>query len=142
MNDINKVEQAISDFSKRPLGDVKVMMIEDDPFISELVLTKLSQEGCIPYSCNTGDEAIALTKQFMPDVVILDLMLPGMSGEDILSAFKQSETLKTIPVVVFSNKSADAEIEAVMKLGAAEYLVKSSTEISQIPGVIVRVLNK
>lgn len=140
MTDQNKTEKAIENFSKESLGNVKVLMIEDDPFISELVLTKLSQHGCVPYSGTTGEEAVELAEQFSPDIIILDLMLPGISGEEILVQLKQNEALKDIPVLVFSNKSDEAEIKNALELGAAKYLVKSATDISKLPDVVLALL--
>jgi DNA-binding response OmpR family regulator len=122
MTDNKTVAAAIENFGKRPLGDVKVLMVEDDPFLSELVLQKLSLSGCVPYSVANGNEAIELARQFEPDVVILDLMLPGLSGEEILAIMKSDEILKSIPVIVFSNKSGEEDIKKVMDLGAASYL--------------------
>ena len=131
------VTQSIESFGKRELGDIKVLMVEDDTFISNLVLQYLSVKGCIPYSCLTGEEALQLAEQFNPDVIILDLMLPGMSGEDVLQTLKRTQSVKDIPVIVFSNKSEESDISNAIKLGAAKYLVKASTEIFTIGDVIL-----
>lgn len=131
------IEQSIESFSKRELGDIKVLMVEDDKFISNLVLQSLSVKGCIPYSCLTGEEAIQLAEQFNPDVIILDLMLPGMSGEDVLQTLKRTQSVKDIPVIVFSNKSEASDISNVLQLGAAKYLVKASTEILTIVDLVL-----
>lgn len=140
MTDLNKVEAAIATYKEKSLGEVKVLMVEDDPFLSEMVLTKLSLEGCIPYSTADGSEALRLVEQFHPDVVILDLMLPGMSGEEILKQLKASLELKDIPVVIFSNKSEEEGIQENLKNGAAKYLVKSSTDIQKLPSIIAEVV--
>ncbi len=142
MTDEHKVEEAIKSFGERELGDVKILMIEDDVFLSELVLTKLSQHGCIPYSTPNGEEGLQLAEQYMPDIVILDLMLPGIPGEEVLIKMKASETLKQIPVIVFSNKSGDDDIKNNLANGASEYLVKSATDLNELPKVIKRVLGK
>ncbi len=131
------ITQSIEDFSKRELGSIKVLMVEDDKFISNLVLQSLAAKGCIPYSCLTGEEALQLAEQFNPDVIILDLMLPGMSGEDVLQSLKSTEAVKDIPVIVFSNKSEASDISNVLKLGATKYLVKASTEILTIVDLVL-----
>lgn len=140
MSDLNKVEEAISTFKQKSLGEVKVLMVEDDPFLSEMVLTKLSLEGCIPYSTADGREALGLVEQFRPHVVILDLMLPGMPGEEILQQLKANPELKDIPVVIFSNKSEEEGIRENLKNGAARYLVKSTTDIQKLPSIIAEVV--
>lgn len=137
-----KVEQAIKSFSEKELGDIKVLMVEDDHFLSELVLTKLSQSGCIPYSTPNGEEAIELAEQYSPHVIILDLMLPKMSGEEVLKQLKLHETLKATPVIVFSNKDTEQSIKKVLELGADEYLVKSGTDLSLLPGIIKKLIAK
>tara|TARA_B100000508_G_scaffold123173_1_gene105698 strand:- start:1048 stop:1488 length:441 start_codon:yes stop_codon:yes gene_type:complete len=130
------IQEKITDFGQRELGDVKVMMVEDDPFVTELVLHKLSKQGCIPYSITDGTDVINTALQFQPNVIILDLMLPGAQGEDILTTLKEHETLKDIPVVVFSNKSTPQDIDRCKSLGASEYFVKSSTELNDLAMVI------
>ncbi len=116
-----------------------MLMVEDDKFISKLVLQSLSVKGCIPYFSLTGEEALQLAEQFNPDVIILDLMLPGMSGEGVLETLKRTESVKDIPVIVFSNKSEESDISNALKLGAAKYLVKASTEILTIVDIILDV---
>lgn len=142
MSDTPTVAEAISAFAQRELGDVKVLMVEDDLFLSELVLTKLSIEGCIPYSTPHGEEGLVLADQYRPDVIILDLMLPGISGEEVLVKLKASDTLKSIPVIVFSNKSGEDDIKNNLANGAAEYLVKSATDLNELPRVIKKVLGR
>lgn len=130
------IEQSIENFSNRELGMVKVLMIEDDAFVSKLVLEALTTKGCIPYSCCTGEEALQLAEQFQPDVIILDLMLPGVSGEEVLRTLKQTDSVKDIPVIVYSNKSEQSDIDNVLQLGAVKYLVKAYTEINTIVALI------
>lgn len=132
----SKIEKALESFAKRELGNVKVLMVEDDVFLCELVLLKLSNLGCIPYSTANGNEALELARQYMPDVIILDLMLPGMPGEEILVHLKEDSELKHIPVVVFSNKSEPEDIKSNLAAGAVEYLVKSSTDLNALADTI------
>lgn len=126
------LEKVLSDFSTRELGKIKVFIVEDDHFISELVVTKLIQNGCIPYSTTDGAEAIALAKYYMPDAIILDLMLPGRTGEEILTEIKQTEDLKHIPVIVFTNKTEETEKKRMMSLGASSFMVKAMTNLNDL----------
>ena len=142
MSDTPTVSEVLESFGKRELGDVKILMVEDDLFLSELILTKLSQHGCIPYATPSGEEALVLAEQYLPDVVILDLMLPGLSGEEVLIKMKANATLKDIPVIIFSNKSGEDDIKNNLKNGAAEYLVKSATDLSDLPKIIIKVLGR
>jgi DNA-binding response OmpR family regulator len=131
-NSNTKINAALEELSQRELGRVKVFMIEDDQMIRELVVTKLMMSGCIPYSTDNGSEAITLAEHYSPDAIILDLMLPGMTGEEILAALKEKEALKKIPVIVFSNKSSDEDRQKVMSLGADRYFVKVDTDLNDL----------
>ena len=136
------VEKALEDMSKKELGQVKAMMIEDDQFLSQLVLTKLAEKGCIPYSVKSGNEALELAKQYQPHVIILDLMLPGVSGEDILKQLKADSELSSIPVIVFSNKSDETTISQCLADGAHKYLVKSSTDLNGLAKIVLESVDK
>lgn len=130
------IADTLDEFSKRELGEVKVLIVEDDPFISKILITSLSKHGCVPYSTSDGNEAITLAEQYMPHVIILDLMLPGMNGEDILILLKKHDTLKNIPVIVFTNRSEDTDKQRVLDLGAALFLIKATTRLTDLTGTI------
>ena len=136
------VEEALLVMKSKDLGQIKVFIVEDDQMISDLVAAKLSLSGCIPYSTTNGAEAIAMAEIYTPDIIILDLMLPGMTGEEILTALKSREDLKSIPVVIFSNKSEESIKEKVMKLGAARYYVKAATDLNVFVSELKLLVNK
>lgn len=142
MTDQNKTEEAILKFAKGKLGAIKVLMIEDDSFFSELVLSKLAKEGCIPYSSANGEEALGLAEQYKPNIIILDLMLPGMQGEEVLKQLKAHTDLNHIPVIIFSNKSDQKDMEANIKSGASAFLIKSTTELNELVEIISKELEK
>lgn len=127
-----KVDFALKEMKQKMLGSVKVLMIEDDAMIQEMVIIKLVSHGCIPYATNNGSEAINYAQQYEPHVIILDLMLPGMRGEDILKELKKDEKLSHIPVIVFSNKSSHSDKEELKSLGADRYFVKASTDLNDL----------
>ena len=134
------VEEALEEYQTRPLGDVKIMMIEDDEFTAQIALQKLSGEGCIPYSVADGGEALQMVETYSPDLIILDLMLPNMSGEEILRHLKADDELNVIPVIVFSNKGDQPDIDANLEAGADRYLVKSSTDLDMLVDVVKEVV--
>ena len=136
------VEVALEEMKTRELGSIKVFLVEDDQMISDLVMTKLTLSGCIPYTTANGAEAIEMAQLYTPDVIILDLMLPGLTGEEILTILKSMEDLKNIPVVIFSNKSEESIKEKVMKLGAARYYVKAATDLNLFIAELKLLVNK
>lgn len=100
--------------------------------IIDLVKMKLESQGLRPEFVINGNEALPKIVEVCPKAVILDLMLPDKSGEEILQEMKQMETVREIPVIVFTNKNRDENAERLLELGAAEYLVKASTDLNDL----------
>jgi len=108
---------------------IRVLVVEDEPLIQALIVSEFLKGDCLTCSTIDGSEAIALTREFLPDVIVLDLMLPGMSGEEILTALKKDSVLRSIPVIVFSNRSSNEDYRKLIDMGAEAYLVKADTDI-------------
>jgi DNA-binding response OmpR family regulator len=105
----------------------KVFLVEDDLFFTKLVDKKLSNSRCEFSHAGTGDEALKFLQNNTPDVVLLDIMLPGgLDGFAVLKKMKEDDKLKNIPVIILSNLSSSADVERGMSLGAFRYLVKAS----------------
>ena len=93
---------------------------------------KLKNEGFTVETENDGTKAVEKIKQFGPDVILLDVLLPQKNGWDILSDLKDDGALKDIPVIMVSNiGSSEKEIEAI-DAGASAYLVKSNTPLEDL----------
>lgn len=105
----------------------RILLVEDDAFLQELAAKKISQAGYEVISASTGEEGVEKVKDLKPDLVILDIMLPGIGGFDILEKIKnnEDESISNIPVIMFSNLGEKEEIEKAEKLGAVDYLVKA-----------------
>lgn len=114
-------------------GDlIKVLTVEDDLFLKELLAGKLSGgEFDVSYASN-GEEALELANSFMPDIILLDILLPGMSGYEILEKLKADENTASIPVVILSNFGQPEDIEKGKSLGAADFLVKANNTLDAI----------
>ena len=126
--DAHTIDITVSEVAPTVSG-TKVFFIEDDPLIHTLLETKFTQLG---FSCAFSVDGVdVLTKiaAFKPDVIILDLMLPGVDGLDILAELKTSPTVKDIPVVIFSNRDEQADRKRANDLGAARYHVKATTDL-------------
>lgn len=116
-----------------PAGDKKKLLwVEDDKLIGSILAKKLVASDFDLFHAKNGEEAITALKELTPDVIALDLMLPGMSGFDILQAIKQEERLKSIPVIILSNLSKQSDIERAKTLGAQKFLVKATVSLDQI----------
>jgi two-component system, sensor histidine kinase and response regulator len=114
-------------------GGKKVLIVEDDRFLREIATQKLEAEGLTVISATGGKEAVDhLNANERPDIIVLDLILPGMSGFEVLEKIKQNESLKNIPVIILSNLGQEEDIEKAKKLGAVDYLVKAHFSFAEI----------
>jgi len=102
----------------------KILIAEDERDIRELITYTLQFAGYEVVSAGDGEEAVQLTLQEKPDLVLLDVRMPRMNGYEACKAIKADEKTKGIPVVFLSAKGQDAEIQAGMQAGAVEYMVK------------------
>ena len=93
---------------------------------------KLVAAGFELFHAKNGEEALEILKTVLPDVIAVDLILPGMSGFDILQKVNMDERLKKIPKMVLSNLSKPSDIEKAHALGATKFLVKAATSLDQI----------
>jgi len=103
----------------------KILWVEDDTFLSEILAKRFEREQCISIYCPTGEDALQKLATETPDLIMLDLILPGMSGFEILERIKKDSRIKDIPVIVFSNLGQQSDIDAVLKLGALKHFVKA-----------------
>jgi DNA-binding response OmpR family regulator len=110
----------------------KILIIEDDAFLRSLAVTKLEKELFEVSMAANGQEGLAAIAANKPDLVILDLMLPVMSGFDILKSLKADDATKDIKVIVFSNLGEESDIKTCLDLGANDYLVKANFTLDEL----------
>lgn len=102
-----------------------ILVVEDDKFLRELITRKLSEEGYNTIEAVDGEDGARKIKEEMPDLVLLDLILPGMDGFEVLASVKQDPKTSPVPIIVFSNLGQTEDVEKGMKLGAIDYMVKA-----------------
>jgi DNA-binding response OmpR family regulator len=108
----------------------KVLIIEDDSFLQGLAANKLQKSDFDVSASSTGEDALTQLADNKFDILLLDLMLPDISGFDILKNLKDSN--RKLPVIVFSNLSDDVNIKKAIDLGATEYLIKSNFTLEEL----------
>lgn len=118
----------------------KVMIIEDDRFLSSLIKARLEKDGFAIAQAFDGEEAIKLLKQVRPDVVVLDLIMPRVTGFEVLEAISINPELNRVPVVILSNLAQDSDIQKAKGLGAIEYFVKVRVSIDDLVNKIKSIL--
>jgi DNA-binding response OmpR family regulator len=118
----------------------KILVIEDDKFLRELIIRKLTGEGYEASEAVDGEEGIKKIKEKKPDLILLDLILPGINGFEVLSRAKEDANLAQIPVIILSNLGQKDEIEKGLKLGAIDFLIKAHFTPGEIIGKIKAIL--
>lgn len=114
-------------------GQVRVIVVEDDPMLRNMLSMKFSkQDDFIFMFVSDGSQAVETIKSFAPSVVVLDLMLPGMNGLEILAELKKDEKTQMIPVLTLTNKSDDEDKQKARDLGADKYLIKAMTDLNDL----------
>jgi two-component system phosphate regulon response regulator PhoB len=102
----------------------EILVVEDEKDIQELVRYNLAKEGYAVQCMTTGEEALRTIRASVPDLVILDLMLPGISGLDVCRSIKSDQATRQIPVVMLTAKGEEADIVSGLELGADDYVTK------------------
>jgi DNA-binding response OmpR family regulator len=112
----------------------KIMIIEDDHFLSSLMKARLEKEGFVIVQAFDGEEAIQLLKEQLPSLIILDLIMPKVTGFEVLQMISITPQLDKVPVVILSNLAQDSDIQKAQELGAKEYFVKVKVSIDDLVG--------
>ncbi|PJE76051.1 response regulator [Candidatus Uhrbacteria bacterium CG10_big_fil_rev_8_21_14_0_10_48_11] len=112
----------------------KVLIVEDDPMILDMYVHKFEQEGFTVVSHDRGDGAVELAEKEQPEIVLLDVIMPGLDGFSVLSMMRENENTKNLKVVMLTNLGQDEDKEKGVTLGALGYIVKSS----KTPGEVVK----
>lgn len=109
-----------------------IFLVEDDTFISGLISKELAKNDWEMKSDHTGETAFESIKENQPSLVLLDVMLPGVDGIEILGKLKADDSTKHIPVFMLSNLADADKIKKARDLGAEKYIVKATSSISGI----------
>lgn len=114
----------------------KVLIIEDDKFLSLVLKSKLERDGFSVSEAVDGEEGLAKARSENPDIILLDLILPKMSGFEFMEVVRTDPELMKIPVLVASNLGQDSDIQKAKSLGVQDYFVKAVTPVDQIAAMV------
>jgi DNA-binding response OmpR family regulator len=110
----------------------KVLLVEDDAFIRDLTSIKLTEQSFAVLVAHDGNMAVSMLHDEKPDIVLLDLDLPDMSGLEVLKHMKEDQNLMDTPVIIFSNND-DPKIKAqALELGSVDFFVKATTAFEDL----------
>ena len=118
----------------------KILYVEDDVLIARLYSEKLAAAGFEVVTAHDGLAAVQRLREFTPDLVVLDLLMPKLTGVDVLKFIRQQPALKDTRIIVFSNSFLSNLVEQVAKFGVEEALVKASVTPAQLVNVIHKTL--
>lgn len=106
------------------MANETVLVVEDEEDILELLRHTFTREGYRVFGAGTGEKALALAKELSPDILVLDLMLPGISGLDVTRVLKNDPETRSIPILMLTARGEESDVVAGLELGADDYVTK------------------
>ena len=110
----------------------KILIIEDDSFLQGLASRKLQSQGYEISIATDGEQGFKVLEKNMPDMILLDLLLPNIDGFEFLKRMRDNDKWKNIPVIVFSNLSEEKDMKKAMDLGVKEYMIKANFTLDEL----------
>ncbi|MCK4592376.1 response regulator [Candidatus Parcubacteria bacterium] len=120
----------------------KVLIIEDDSYISDMYRIKFESENFEIAVANNGIEGIKFLEKVVPDIILLDVVMPKVDGFSVLKTIKKNPKLNKIPVVLLTNLSQKENVERGFELGASSYIIKAHFTPSEVVEKIKEVLKQ
>jgi len=117
---------------EQKLPQKKILLVEDDDGLANVYLTRLSAEGFNVKRVPNGEDALAVAVEFRPDLVLLDAMMPKVSGFVVLDILRNTPETANIRIIMLTALSQESDKQRAESLGADEYLVKSQVVIADV----------
>ena len=121
---------------------MKILVVDDDESLSLVITTALEKEGFATLSSKTGRDALNKAKSDAPDLILLDQVLPDISGNEVLKELKLDAQTKNIPVIMITNFSQEEFVSQAINEGAEDYIFKYKVEVQDIVNKIKNALKK
>jgi DNA-binding response OmpR family regulator len=116
------------------MASIRLLIVEDETALASMYAAKFKMEGFEVETINDGLQTLGKMKSFKPNIVLMDVMIPGMNGIEALKKAKQDPEIKDIPIMLLTNLSGDKDKEEARKTGAVDYVTKSEFT----PGEVVQ----
>lgn len=120
----------------------KILFIEDESALQRAATQVLNEEGYQILSALDGEVGLELAKKELPDLIMLDLVLPKKDGFEVLEGLKKDPETAKIPIIILSNLEGSSEVERAIELGATTYLAKTNYRLEEIVEKIKNILGK
>ena len=118
----------------------RVLLVEDDRFLRRACEISLRQRGFAVTTAANGEEALRNVRAEPPDLILLDLLMPKMTGIEVLKTLRAEEATKEIRVLILSNSSREQDVEEIKTLGVSGYFVKADLSLQVLGDMVARLL--
>jgi len=119
-----------------------ILIVEDDPFFSMILKGRMEKQGFAVRQAFDGEQALTMAREQAPDLIILDLIIPKLSGFEFLETIFSDPQLNRVPVVVASNLGQESDIEKAKQLGVLDYYVKVRTSVDDLVKILTNIINQ
>ena len=110
----------------------RILVAEDDRFLRKAAEMALKRQGYTVLTAADGEEALRAARSVLPDLILLDLIMPKLNGFDVLQALKKEAPTAKIPVIVLSNLGQDRDVQQAMDAGATAYFIKTDLSLQAL----------
>ena len=110
----------------------RILVAEDDRFLRKAAEMALKRQGYTVLTAADGEEALRAARTELPDLILLDLIMPKLNGFDVLQALKKDAPTAHIPVIILSNLGQDRDVQQAMDAGAAAYFIKTDLSLQAL----------
>ncbi len=114
------------------MKDARILVIEDDPFMRRACEMGLKKKGFKVLTAVDGEDGLRQARAGTPHLILLDLLMPKLSGIETLEALKKDDRTRNIPVVILSNSPVETDMQKAQSAGAVGYLVKASLSLQEL----------
>ena len=119
------------------MADQKIiLLVEDEPLLSNLLRQRLEKDNFKVIAAHDGEEALKILKTDKPDLILLDVILPKLSGFELMEKLKEEPDFQKAPIIIISNLGQEGDMEKGQTLGAVGYFVKAKMSIEELVGKV------
>jgi two-component system, OmpR family, phosphate regulon response regulator PhoB len=118
----------------------RVLLVEDDRFLRRACEKSLQLQGFTVSTAPDGEEALRAIRADPPDIILLDLLMPKVSGFEVLKDIRSDEKTRSIPVIILTNSSKETDIREIQSLGVTGYLVKANLSLEELGSQVKQAL--
>jgi CheY-like chemotaxis protein len=118
----------------------RILLVEDDRVLRRACEASLRQRGFAVTVAPDGEEALRQVRAEVPDLILLDLLMPKITGVEVLRTLRAEEPTRDVPVLILSNSSREQDIEEIRSLGVTDYLVKANLSLQELGDRVARIL--